>query len=89
MTIWRRLRYAGRVQGVGFRYTAQRLASDYAVDGYVRNLPTGEVELVAGGEERIVRTFLTAVANQMTRYIEQSSESEADASDYGGFHIRY
>jgi acylphosphatase len=89
MTIWRRVRYAGRVQGVGFRYTAQRLASEYAVDGHIRNLPTGDVELVAGGEEKVVRAFLAALANRMAGYIEHTSESEASPLDCRGFHIRY
>ena len=70
MTIWKRVRYSGRVQGVGFRYTAQRLASEYSVEGYVRNLPTGDVELLAGGDERIIRAFLAAVAHRMAGYID-------------------
>ena len=47
MTVCKQVRYSGQVQGVGFRYTAQRLAEGYAVSGYVRNLPEGDVELVA------------------------------------------
>jgi acylphosphatase len=39
----RRVHYSGRVQGVGFRFTSQRLAERYAVTGYVRNLPDGRV----------------------------------------------
>ena len=37
--------YAGRVQGVGFRYAVRRLASGFEVTGAVRNLPDGRVEL--------------------------------------------
>ena len=39
--------YSGRVQGVGFRYTAKNVAMGYEVTGAVRNLPDGRVELVA------------------------------------------
>ena len=39
----------GRVQGVGFRYTAREAASECAVSGWVRNLPDGSVEIVAQG----------------------------------------
>ena len=51
MTVCKRVLYSGRVQGVGFRYTTQALAAGHPIAGYVRNLPTGEVELVAEGEE--------------------------------------
>lgn len=53
--------YEGRVQGVGFRYTARRVASGFDVAGYVRNLPDGRVELVASGETDEVDDFLAAV----------------------------
>ena len=59
----RHVLYEGRVQGVGFRYTASRLAARHGVAGTVRNLPTGEVELMAEGEPERVEAFLAAVAN--------------------------
>ena len=37
----------GDVQGVGFRYFTERLARGLGIAGWVRNLPGGEVELVA------------------------------------------
>lgn len=43
------VRYEGRVQGVGFRYTAASLASRVPVSGYVQNLPDGSVRLIAEG----------------------------------------
>jgi acylphosphatase len=39
----------GRVQGVGFRFSAYDEAKDLGLSGYVRNLPSGEVEIVAEG----------------------------------------
>ncbi len=53
--------YEGRVQGVGFRYTARRVAAGFDLAGYVRNLPDGRVELVASGDEEEVDGFLQAV----------------------------
>jgi len=48
----------GRVQGVGFRYFAQREARTLGVHGVARNLPNGTVEVQAEGEreslERLV-----------------------------------
>ena len=53
--------YEGRVQGVGFRYSARRVAAGFDVAGYVRNLPDGRVELVASGDEEEVDGFLLAL----------------------------
>jgi acylphosphatase len=47
----RRFLVSGRVQGVGFRYFTQDIASREGVTGFVRNLPDGRVEAVAEGDE--------------------------------------
>jgi len=54
----KRVIYEGRVQGVGFRYTAKDLARGYDVLGTVRNLPDGTVELVVAGKGDEVAEFL-------------------------------
>jgi acylphosphatase len=41
--------FTGRVQGVGFRYTTRRIAGRYTISGFVRNLPSGAVEMLAQG----------------------------------------
>lgn len=52
--------YSGRVQGVGFRYTARQVASGYDVCGWVRNLPDGRVELLAASaDEDELEAFLS------------------------------
>jgi acylphosphatase len=86
----RRVYYSGRVQGVGFRFTSQRLAADFAVGGYVRNLPDGRVELVAQGESGALDGFLAAVRSEMGRRI-QSESASPEAPDSAGspsFEIR-
>lgn len=49
--------YSGRVQGVGFRYTAKNVAMGYEVVGCVRNLPDGRVELIAEGQKDELQAF--------------------------------
>ena len=48
--IARQIFYTGRVQGVGFRYATKRLAMEFDVIGWVRNLPDGRVELQVGSQ---------------------------------------
>ncbi|HEY7112178.1 MAG TPA: acylphosphatase [Thermoanaerobaculia bacterium] len=56
--IARRLVVSGRVQGVGFRFFAERAARELAVAGWVRNLPNGSVESVAEGEEDAIARYV-------------------------------
>jgi acylphosphatase len=37
--------YTGRVQGVGFRYSAKQVASGFDVTGWIKNLDDGTVEM--------------------------------------------
>ena len=53
--------YSGRVQGVGFRYTVCRVAKPFAITGFVRNLPDGDVELVGEGGEQDLLNLLNAI----------------------------
>jgi acylphosphatase len=53
--------YSGRVQGVGFRYTAKTVAAGFEITGTVRNLPDGRVELIAEGQREELEQFRTAI----------------------------
>jgi acylphosphatase len=44
-----RFEVRGRVQGVGFRYTTRGVARELGLVGWVRNLPSGGVEVFAQG----------------------------------------
>ncbi len=48
---------SGEVQGVGFRYFAQRSAARHQVRGYIKNLEDGRVEALAEGPEKSVEEF--------------------------------
>jgi acylphosphatase len=47
--IAKRYLISGRVQGVGFRYFAERAAREIGVTGWARNLADGSVEVHANG----------------------------------------
>lgn len=57
MTVARKYIISGTVQGVGFRFFAQRAAARHQVRGYVKNLDDGRVEAFAEGDEKSVDDF--------------------------------
>ena len=89
MTIAKRVIYQGRVQGVGFRYMACQIAEEFEVEGYVRNLLGGDVELVLEGETEVVEEFLNGLARRMAGYLSDASMSETPVVAYKEFQIRY
>lgn len=48
----------GRVQGVGYRWFALRNAQRLNIQGYVKNLYSGDVEVFAQGEEPMIAEFI-------------------------------
>jgi acylphosphatase len=52
-------RVKGRVQGVGYRNWTYSQAKLLTLTGWVRNLPQGEVEIVAEGPEGTLQSFVT------------------------------
>lgn len=57
MIVARKFIISGTVQGVGFRFFAQRSAARHQVRGYVRNLADGRVESLAEGDAQSVENF--------------------------------
>ena len=86
----RRVWYDGRVQGVGFRYTALSLAGGFPIAGYVRNLPDGRVELLVEGDAAAVASFLDALDREMGHHIQdvQAQALPIDEPLSPGFTIR-
>ena len=62
MRIARRYLLTGRVQGVGFRYFAQRVAVQHGISGWVRNTPDGRVEIEAEGDADAMHQFESGVS---------------------------
>lgn len=61
MRVARRAFYEGRVQGVGFRATVRWISGGFELNGWVKNLPDGRVELLAQGTLSEVDAFLLAI----------------------------
>jgi len=57
MIVARQFMFRGTVQGVGFRFFAQRVAARYQIRGYVKNLEDGRVECLAQGSAKAVEAF--------------------------------
>jgi acylphosphatase len=52
------IRITGRVQGVGFRYSARSMAHMTGIRGFIRNLPNGDVYIEAEGESQQIEEFI-------------------------------
>lgn len=86
----RTVHYSGRVQGVGFRFTAVRVAGEFAVDGFVKNLPDGRVLLVAEGNRGELDRFLAAIASEMGGNIRTVAVEPGEATgELSGFGVQY
>jgi acylphosphatase len=84
----RHIYYSGRVQGVGFRYTAQRIAQRFAVTGWVRNLPDGRVEMTVEGSDEEAEAFLAGLADSMADNIQSVQQrNEAETGEFSSFEI--
>ncbi len=83
--------YSGRVQGVGFRWTTQDIASRLNLTGWVKNLEDGKVEVVCEGEEKQLKAFLDDMATGfLSPYIKDTDVSWNKATqEFKGFDVRF
>jgi acylphosphatase len=73
----KRFYVSGRVQGVGFRFFAERTASSLGVPGYVRNLHDGRVEVYAIGNAE----QMDALKNALQRGPRMATVDRVDERD--------
>ena len=82
--------FSGRVQGVGFRYTARALAHRHSVSGFVRNLADGRVELEAEGPREKVTVYLGELGREFRHYIQEQEARWLPATgSYQGFRVLF
>lgn len=82
----------GRVQGVGYRMWAQAEAVSIGITGYVKNLPGGDVEIVACGIlESLVRLESRLKLGPSYSRVDavRSDPSSVFAGDFESFEIRF
>jgi acylphosphatase len=82
--------FSGRVQGVGFRYTAQNIVQQYNVKGYVKNLPDGRVELVLEGPDAEMEHVVDAIRERLDSFIGKVDFNLLPATgEFGQFQIKH
>ena len=80
----------GQVQGVGFRYFAQRTALKLDVLGWVRNTFDGKVEVMAVGNQESLEQFISDLRRgPASSYVAGVKVDWREPSGaFSGFHIR-
>ena len=57
----KRFKFHGRVQGVGFRYRAEKSASIYGINGWIRNNNDGSVDMEAQGNKENIEKMIELI----------------------------
>lgn len=82
--------FRGRVQGVGFRYTACRIAGKYDLTGFVRNRPDGTVEALMQGTAHKIELCLDEIKDHFGHHIREVTANDLPVNPrYTNFQISY
>lgn len=80
--------FAGRVQGVGFRFTAYNIANRCQLKGLVRNLSDGSVEMIAQGHAEDINDCIRDIQESFGGYIDETKTEDVPiSSEYVDFKI--
>jgi acylphosphatase len=87
--VHKNIRITGRVQGVGFRYTARSVARTLGIKGYVRNLPDGNVYIEAEGTLQQMEEFIEWCHDGPPRAVIQFVDVyDGEVAGFGEFAVR-
>ena len=82
--------FTGSVQGVGFRFTAYNTAHRHQLTGFVRNLPDGNVEMLAQGQPEDIDDCIRDIKGSFAGYIREAGIEEIDPDTrYKDFKITF
>jgi acylphosphatase len=85
----RRFLVSGRVQGVGYRYFAERSAHHTGVTGYARNLADGRVEVYGNGTAEQLDEFEGRLrVGPRSADVRSVEATDVAVLELSGFHIR-
>ena len=88
--IAKHITYTGRVQGVGFRFTAQRIAMRYELAGYVKNIVSGQVELFLQGHPDDIADCLRDISETFAANIRDKNITDTPINpDFTEFKIAF
>jgi acylphosphatase len=81
----------GHVQGVGYRYFAQRQAERNGLHGYVKNLYNGDVEVFVEGDKKTIDSFVEILKQGPSfGYVDRVEIQEFPSENkYSGFSIEF
>ncbi|MFC1637390.1 acylphosphatase [Candidatus Margulisiibacteriota bacterium] len=80
------LTYAGRLDEVDFRETAERFATAHKLTGHVKKFENGTVRVLVEGEEKELQKFMQDFNDDMDIFIEHFSKNwSAATGEYGRF----
>jgi acylphosphatase len=81
----------GRVKGVSFRYYTLRKAQMLNLDGWVKNLPNGNVKVVFEGDKSDAKKLLDwlKIGPSLANVSKLESEEKEYRNEFDGFDIRF
>lgn len=78
----------GRVQGVGFRYAARKIAISVGINGFVKNLPNGTVYIEAEGSEVQLKHLIDwCYTGPPYANVDDIKITDAEIADFNSFDI--
>ena len=80
--------FHGRVQGVGFRYTAKYLAQSLELTGWVRNEYDGTVTMEVQGREALINKLLVGLNNDRFIIVDWIDTEEIPLEEERSFRVR-